>query len=83
MRHGLGGYILRGQDSSGDCEEQFQRGRIRQDARRAFLPFCDEFYPNDCVFQLDNAPAHTTLHTKEFFMMKSVTDMDWPPNLRT
>ena len=41
-----------------------------------FLPFRDEYYPDGCIFQQDNAPAHTAKHTKDFFMEEEITDMD-------
>ena len=49
-----------------------------------FLPFRDEYYPSGCVFQQDNAPAHTAKFTNDFFMEEENTDMDWPlrsPNM--
>ena len=46
-----------------------------------FLPFCDEYYPDICVFQQDNAPAHTTKHTKDFFIEEEINNMGSPPRI--
>ena len=42
-----------------------------------FFPFAEKFYPEGCVLQQDNAPAHSARHTRDFFMDMEVTDLDW------
>lgn len=42
------------------------------------LPFCEEKYQGEVRFQQDNAPAHSAVHTKEWFMEEGVHVMDWP-----
>ena len=44
-----------------------------------FLPFMDDHYPEECVLQQDNAPAHSAKHTGAYFMETEITDMGWPP----
>ena len=46
---------------------------------RALLPFIEDHHPEGCIFQQDNAPAHTAQHTRDFFMESGTTDMVWPP----
>ena len=41
-------------------------------------PFIKEHYPRVCVFQQDNAPAHSTKFAKEYFMEAKITTMEWP-----
>ena len=41
-------------------------------------PFIEKAYPGGCVFQQDNAPAHSAVHTKEYFLDAGITDMLWP-----
>ena len=42
-----------------------------------FEPFI-EHYPRGCVFQQDNAAAHSAKFTKEYFMEAEITAMEWP-----
>lgn len=42
------------------------------------LPFIDLHYGRECIFQQDNAPAHSSLVTKEFFREQNIDVMNWP-----
>ena len=42
------------------------------------LPFLEDAYPRGAVFQQDNAPAHSAMHTRDWFMENEVVTMDWP-----
>ncbi len=43
------------------------------------LPFAEDIYHNGFVFQQDNAPAHTALHTMDFFVLEWMDVLQWPP----
>ena len=43
------------------------------------LPFALEKYPNGYIFQQDNAPSHTALHTQDFFTTEFIDVLPWPP----
>jgi hypothetical protein len=39
-----------------------------------------KIWPNDCILQHDNAPAHKALSVKQFLAQKSITEMEHPPH---
>ena len=42
------------------------------------LPFTDDQYAGDFVFQQDNAPAHSAQHTNDFFLTEGIDVLPWP-----
>ena len=42
------------------------------------LPFRDEQHADDCLFQQDNAPAHSA-NLRATFNEESITDLGWLP----
>ena len=38
-----------------------------------------QILPEGFVFQQDNAPAHTAATTRDFFMQRSISVLEWPP----
>ena len=46
-----------------------------------FLPFIEDKHGGEgdqAIFQQDNAPAHSAVHTKEWFFSNIVSVLDWP-----
>lgn len=42
------------------------------------MPFVRKHYPGSYIFQQDNAPIHTSHHTRKWFQDNSVNVMPWP-----
>ena len=38
----------------------------------------EQNFPSGCVFQPDNAPAHSAKYAKKYFMDAAITEMEWP-----
>ena len=45
------------------------------------LTFTDEHYPKGYIYQQDNAPAHSALHTKDWFLSKGIDVLQWTSRL--
>ena len=42
------------------------------------IPFAEDKYPDEWIFQQDNASIHTSNHTKQFFSDMDIEVIDWP-----
>lgn len=60
------------------CDNNIDSSRYCSMLNTTLLPFIDNYHIDGAVFQQDNASAHTSHYTKEWFTDMDVQVLDWP-----
>ena len=42
------------------------------------LPFLETYHPEGAIYQQENAPAHTSAYTRDYFFDMDINVMEWP-----
>ncbi|HEY9707175.1 MAG TPA: IS630 family transposase [Oculatellaceae cyanobacterium] len=60
------------------CDEKVNSEYYCKILKQNLLPFAKKHFKRDFIFQHDNAPDHTSNHTKNFLKEKKIAILDWP-----